>query len=762
MSSPTTSGNLNNTQTPLETSSSNQFGTFGGVFTPSILTILGVIMFMRAGFVVGESGILGAIIILIIAKSITVLTALSVSAISTNMQVRGGGAYFMISRVLGAEFGGAIGLALFFAQALSVPFYILGFTEALVNSYEPLKPYFFTIAMISATALFFIAYVGAGWAIKAQYFIMGILVISIIVIFAGLIPKFSMETFQANWGAFYTPIDATNPEKGKYSFWVVFAIYFPAVTGILAGVNMSGDLKNPARSIPRGTLMSLGVAFVVYFSLAIVTGGAFERQILVDNPYQALKDNALFGMGFLVAAGVIAATLSSALGSYLGAPRILQAVARDAILGVVKPFAKGSVKGDEPRRALILTGIMTVIILIWAGNDSGGGPLNVLASIITMFFLYTYGMTNLAAFIEAFGSNPSFRPKFRFFHWITALLGTIGCVGVALLIDWVAAIVAALILGGLLWFITTRELETSFGDARRGYVYNSLRMNLLRLSNMEDDPKNWRPTILAFTGNPSSRLALVSYAVWLESGRGIVLLANVITGETDHVASRRRMAESQLKDFCSSNNIQAFPVIAVDPDIKRSISILLQTTSIGPIRPNIAMFGWTNTHDQFHHLAQSLRTANTVGMGLVLIRDKGVPTFKTRKRIDIWWRGNKNGELMILLAHLLTRNWEWAGSQLRVRRVVYDEAGVEPATQALQALIDEARVDALAEAVLSDGRPFTQIIKENSWNAHCVFLGFEVPEEGDENRWHGFYEEVMEFLPTTILVSALGTENMRA
>lgn len=740
----------------------NKFGTFGGVFTPSLLTILGVIMFMRAGFVVGQSGILGAILILIVAKLITVFTSLSVSAISTNMQVRGGGAYFMISRVLGPEFGGAIGVALTFAQALSVPFYLLGFTEALVNTFTDLKPYFQYIAIGSGALLFLVAYVGAGWAIKAQYFIMAVLVASILVIFGGALVQFSPETFATNWLSDYTAVDAADPSKGNFNFWIIFAIYFPAVTGILAGVNMSGDLKNPGESIPKGTLYALGVSFVVYLVLTILAGGAFDRADLIDKPYQTLKDNALGGFGFLVAAGVVAATLSSALGSYLGAPRILQAVARDDILTFLKPFARGEGDGDEPRRALYLTGALTLAVLLWAGNESEGGALNIVASIITMFFLYTYGMTNLAAFIEAFGRNPSFRPRFRFFHWSTALLGFFGCLGVAILIDAIAAVAAAAILAGLLWYINTRSLETTFGDARRGFVFSSLRKNLLRLTAMEEDTKNWRPTILVFSGNPNSRETLVTYAVWLESGRGIVILANVLTGNIENAPQHRRRALGQLNEFCESKNILAFPVVAIEKDLRQTISLCLQTVSIGPIRPNIVMFGWSTDAQRFADLATYLRIARSLSMSLILIRDRGTSPAPTRKTIDVWWRGQKNGELMVLLAHLLGHNWEWVRSTVRVLRVVDDEAGREPARDALQNLLNAARVQAETVAVVSNGRSFTDLLYETSKNSHCVFLGFEIPEPDKIEQWHASYEKLLRGLPTTLLVSSTGVEDMFA
>ncbi|MCA8920643.1 MAG: amino acid permease [Planctomycetes bacterium] len=744
-------------------SQGNQLGTFGGVFTPSVLTILGVIMFLRAGFVVGEAGILGAVAILVIAKAITIMTSLSVSAISTNTEIRGGGAYFMISRVLGAEFGGAIGLALFVAQALSVPFYILGFTEAVVRSYPILEPKFQTIALTSAGLLFLVAYVGANWAIRTQYVIMVVLFGAVVVTLGGLALHFDGQTFAANWAPAYTAVDPQRAAGGTFSFWLIFAIFFPAVTGILAGVNMSGDLKEPARSIPLGTFLAIGVSAAVYLLILVLCGGAFARDDLIHTPYLVLQNHALFGMGGMVSAGVFAASLSSALGSYLGAPRILQAVARDEILRPLRPFSQGAPETDEPRRALEFTGVITIAVLLWAGNDSGGGPLNAVAGLITMFFLYTYGMTNLAAFIEAFGQNPSFRPRFRYFHWVFALLGGAGCVGVALLIDPFAAVISLLIILGLLWYLKTRELEASFGDARRGFVYTQVRKNLLRLRDMPEDHKNWRPTILVLSGNPASRETLVSYAVWLEAGRGIVLMANVLKGTLEQGGKRRAQAEKQLADFCAANGIEAFPVVAVGPDVHSNLSLLLQTTSLGSIRPNLAMFGWVKTEDAFFNMADLLRVAANSNMSQVILCDRGVPPAPelgrrrgagAKRRIDVWWRGHANGELMLLLAHLITRNWEWMGSEIRVLRVVDNDQGREPAAAALQGLIDSARVDATAVALVRDSRTFTELLQTSSADASCVILGFELPAPGAEASFHTGFSAMLEGLPTVLLINS--------
>ncbi|RME04742.1 MAG: amino acid permease [Planctomycetota bacterium] len=741
-----------------ERHSGHNFGTFAGVFTPSILTILGVIMFMRAGFVVGEAGIGGALFILLIAKSITTLTALSIGAISSNLHVRGGGAYFLISRVLGPEFGGTIGLALFFAQALSVPFYILGFAEALTTSFPFLRPYFQLVALVAAGVLFFLAYLGANWAIRAQYLILTVLFLSIFFFLAGAAGGFRWSLFHSNFWSSYTVREG----GGMYTFWSVFAIYFPAVTGILAGVNMSGDLRDPSRSIPLGTLLAVGVGMGIYGLQILLMGGAFSRWDLVERPFEILELNALFGWGWLVLLGMFAASLSSALGSYLGAPRILQAVARDRVLRFLSPFAQGSGRGDEPRLALILTGILTLGTLLWAGNHPRGGSFNLVAAVITMFFLYTYGMINLAAFIEAFAGNPSFRPRFRYFHWGTALLGALGCVVVTFLIDPEAAFVAIVLLGGVLFYLTKCSLGSDYEDARRGFIYTSVRRNLLRLQGMEADSRNWRPFILVFSGNPSSREVLVSYAVWMEARRGMVFLANVLVGEIERFQSHRLTAIRQLEGFCHEKGIQAFPLVMVSPSLESGILHLLQTAGLGPLQPNVVMFGWPAEGSDIEEFCKHLRLTAILKKSILLFRGSGevVVLRGGQKRVDIWWRGRKNGALMVMLAHLIGRNWEWMNLRVRVLRVVESEAGLAPAEEALRALIEEARIEAEVEVIVSD-RPFSEVLRQHSGGASCVFLGLEIPASGEEKVWRDRWEGMLEgFGVDTILVCSSSEEDV--
>ncbi|HOP47494.1 MAG TPA: amino acid permease [Desulfobacteraceae bacterium] len=729
----------------------NRLGAFGGVFTPSILTILGVIMFMRAGYVIGEAGIFQALLILLLAKTITALTSLSIAAVSTNTPVAGGGAYFLISRALGPEFGGAIGLSLFSAQAISVPFYILGFSEAVVRTVPELAGHFQTIAVVTTLILFGISYVGAKWAIKTQYVIMTVLGLSILAFMGGAATNFRSEVFLQNWTSGYT--------GSSVSFWVVFAIYFPAATGIMAGVNMSGDLKEPKRAIPLGTFAAVVAGFLVYLVQILLCGGAQTRSQLIETSFETLCSQALFGAGFLVVAGVFAATLSSALGSFLGAPRVLQAVARDRVIPPLSPFARGSRRGDEPRRALFLTLGITMIVIIWAGQDSKGGAFNVLAAVVTMFFLYTYGMVNLAAFVESFAGNPSFRPRFRYYHWLPAICGAAACVFTAFLINTVAALAAAVFVFILYSLLRRNVLEVRFGDARWGFIYSRLRYNLLKLAKTSASPKNWRPTILVLTGNPETRLTMAKYALQFGEERGLVILGRVLVGDLVEISHLREAAFNQLERFLRDNDFEALSAVVVAKSLEEGFTALLQGHPVGPLRPNLVLLGWSYEKERVESFVHYLNSIRLLGMSLILLWDKGMPEENANRRIDVWWRGRENGSLMLLMAHLLTLNWEWSGAKIRLLRLIQDEAGRNPAAEALRVLIDAARVNAEAEVLVSDV-PFAEVLHRHSKDASLVMLGFNVPEEADAETFCNTFGNLLSELPTTLLVCSSGEADL--
>ncbi|MBN1578779.1 MAG: hypothetical protein JW913_19615 [Chitinispirillaceae bacterium] len=732
------------------TSESVKFSTFAGVFTPSILTIIGVIIFMRGGFVIGHAGIVQALIILGIGTIITTLTGFSISAIATNTDVKGGGAYYLISRTLGPEFGGTIGLSLFLAQALSVPFYVLGFAEAAIRTLPFLQPYFPIITFITLAILFFVTFKGAGWVIKTQYFIMAILGLSVLAFLGGGALRFDHALFFENM----KPMP-----QSPFSFWQLFAIYFPAVTGIMAGVNMSGDLKNPSRSIPIGTFTAIGAGLLVYAGQILLCGGSIARESLIDRPYQSLMDVVPLHLGILVTFGVFAATLSSALGSLLGAPRILQSLGTDRLLKPANVFAALS-RGGEPRRALYLTVVVTVAVLYFARNGGEGGALNLVASVVTMLFLWAYGITNLAAFVESFSRNPSFRPRFRLFHWSLALVGALASFTASFLIDAVAALGAVAFVTILFLYVRKTVAASSFGDARRGFFYSRTRNNLLNLAQMPVHPKNWRPTIIVFSGNPNNRLTLVQYADWLGSGRGIITLAGILVGKFEEMIDQRQGYLETLSSFIRSNPIRAFPEVLVTPDFEQGMNQFLQVTSIGPIKPNLALFGWSHDERRIGRVIRSLTTAKRLNMSSILLYDRGLPAIKARKRsIDVWWRGKSNGSLMVILAYLLSCNRAWSGATIRILRIIPETSEHTATYRELHRLIEASRMNIAMKIIISK-EPFPAVLHTQSRNATAIFLGFTIPPPERSLDFHRSCTALLAGLPTTLLVHSTGEADL--
>jgi amino acid transporter len=726
-------------------STARRFGTFGGVFTPVTLTVLGVIMFLRFGQVTGNAGIIHAILIVFLAKAITTLTALSLSAIATNTRVRGGGAYYLISRSLGVEFGSTIGLVFFAAQAIAVALYVIGFAEAFVDAFPAAAPYFRIIATTVNVVIFIAVFVGAAWAIRVQYFILGAVVLSLVSFWIGAIGDFSVRTFMSGLRPAYS--------DGE-SFATMFALFFPAVTGIMAGANMSGDLEDPGRSIPRGTLSAIAFTAVVYLSITLIMAGTRSQVVLIGNPL-AMKDISI--VPWLITLGVFAATLSSGLASMMGAPRILQAVARDNIFHRLRFFAKGSAKTNEPRPAIVITFLISQATILL-------GDLNMIAPIITMFFLVTYGMINLATFSESITRNPSYRPRFHFSHWITELVGALGCFAVMFLISPMWAVVALMGIGVLYRLIARKQIQARWGDVRHGAAFERARTNLLRLEDERYHPKNWRPVILALSGGAWSRQYLAVYGHWLAGGHGVLTIAQIIVGDVADLLEERHSQEVTLVQFIEKEDLSAFPTVVVAPGVHDGIRTLVQASGIGAIRPNTVLIGWTRGGPLIETFGETLRTIAGLRRSIVVVKtDPGKridPWIAPDGTIDVWWRGHKNGTLMLLLAHLLSMSGDWRGRPIRLLRVIPNEDGRAEAQEHLEQLIEVSRIRASAVVIVSPN--VYEAIRSASTNAAVAMFGFRTPEPGMEYEFVEGTNRLTDGIETSLLVCSAGGMDLEA
>lgn len=720
-----------------------KFGTFGGVFTPCTLTILGVIMFLRFGYVVGQAGVLTAVAIVLAAKAITTLTSLSLAAIATNTRVKGGGAYYLISRSLGVEFGGAIGILFFIAQAVSVAMYVIGFTEAVVATFDSLEGRFVEVATVVNIAVFMCVYIGAGWTLRLQYAILVVLAASLASFYLGAFREFDALQLQKNLQA-----EFTNGE----SAYSIFALFFPAVTGIMAGANMSGDLENPSRSIPRGTLLAILVTGLVYLSLTVLLGGCRTSAILSTNQL-VIRDISVWPL--FITAGVFAATLSSALGSMMGAPRILQAFARDDVFLSLRFFGAGTDAGNEPRRATVLTFALAQCGILL-------GDLNTIAPIITMFFMITYGLLNLATFFEAVTANPSYRPSFRYCHWSMSLAGALACLGVMFLINWAWAVASIALIGILHWYIRFREIEGRWGDINSGVAFERARRSLLRLEQEAYHPKNWRPLVLALSRSGWTRPHLAIYGHWLTAGHGILTLAQVVHGDTKDHAERQAAYEKTLRQFIRKQELQAFPAVVVADNLSDGLDALIQSHGIGGIRPNTILLGWPQNEDSAKNFASSLRLLSRFGRSIVCARFIDDVSDETEFNawsipdgtIDVWWRGKANGQLMLLLAHLLRQNPQWRGHRIRLLRVVPSKEALKDVETHLRDLAASSRIEADVLAISSAEVATT--IQSASAAAAVVIVGFAPPDDGDELSFFQSIEHITGKLQRVLIVNSSG------
>ncbi len=696
-----------------------KFGTFGGVFTPSVLTILGVIMFLRYANVVGYAGLWASIAILLAAKAITTITALSLSSIATNMRVKGGGAYYLISRSLGVESGGVIAIFFYIAQSVAVTMYVIGFTEAIFSAFPDISLSFQTVAMITNIVVFICVYIGAGWTIKIQYGILVIIALSIISFLIGAWDHSSTSILRENLTPAWTD---------QYSFFTVFALFFPAVTGIMAGVNMSGDLREPAYSIPAGTFAAIFSTAVIYLIIAIFLAASAPREALLSGTF-VMKEVAWSGS--LIYAGVMCATLSSALGSMMGAPRILQAFARDNVFKKLKLFGHGSGPSNEPRRATILTFIISQLGLM-------AGDLNTVAPIITMFFLITYAAINLSCFYEAVSRNPSFRPTFRLNHWSLSLIGTIACISVMFLINALWALIAMILAWGVYILIARAEIIVQWGDLASGLAFQQARKALLRLEKERYHPKNWRPSIMALSGGAWNRLHLVRYACLLSSDRGVVSLVQIIAGSLDNRLVRRVEAEKLMRKFILEERLSAFPVVIVDENLEEALKSLLQCHGIGGLKPNTLLIGWSGSPEKTCAFFSILNTAKKMNKSILVVKccqeqEKwAVPT----GNINIWWNGSKNGQMMLLMAFLLHGNREWRDCSLRILYPAAPKADVKNITKEMTNMLSEARID--AELIILPTDTPLCAVRDNMAESAVLFVGFEPDFETDENNLECF------------------------
>uniref|UniRef100_A0A3P9IXB9 Solute carrier family 12 member 7b n=1 Tax=Oryzias latipes TaxID=8090 RepID=A0A3P9IXB9_ORYLA len=797
---------------------SPQMGTFMGVYLPCLQNILGVILFLRLTWIVGTAGILESLVIVGLCCSCTMLTAISMSAIATNGVVPAGGSYYMISRSLGPEFGGAVGLCFFLGTTFAGSMYILGTIEILLTYIVPAAAIFKAekkedeagallnnmrvYGTCCLTLMAVVVFVGVKYVNKLALVFLACVILSIIAIYAGVIktifepPDFpvcmlgnrtlknndfdkclktdiidNLTVTTALWKLFcdspelnatcneyfsnnnvtlmqgipgltsgvisenmwseYGPqgmlvenrrvpsFGGSDPSQDIYMPYVVnditsfftllVGIYFPSVTGIMAGSNRSGDLRDAQRSIPIGTILAITTTSIIYVSCVILFGACIEGVLLRDKFGDSVKGNLVIGTlswpsPWVIVIGSFFSCCGAGLQSLTGAPRLLQAIARDGIVPFLQVFGHGKANG-EPTWALLLTAAICEIGILIASLDS-------VAPILSMFFLMCYLFVNLACAVQTLLRTPNWRPRFKYYHWTLSFLGMSLCLALMFISSWYYAIIAMVIAGCIYKYIEYRGAEKEWGDGIRGLSLNAARYALIRLEEAPPHTKNWRPQMLVLLNLDSDQAVkhprLLSLTTQLKAGKGLTIVGYVLEGTYLTKETEAKKAEQNIKSSMSAERTKGFCHVVVSSNLRDGVSHLIQSAGLGGMKHNTVLMAWPGTWKQsndpqsWRNFIETIR--ETTAAHLALLVAKNVDSFPTNQErlgegtIDVWWVVHDGGMLM-LLPFLLRQHKVWRKCKMRIFTVAQMDDNSIQMKKDLQMFLYHLRLNAEVEVV---------------------------------------------------------------
>ncbi len=680
-----------------------RFGTFEGVFTPSILTIIGVILFLRLGWVVGNVGFLGALLIITLAHIATVTTSLAMASMTTNVKIGDGGFYSLISRSLGLEVGGAIGITLYISQALSVALYIVGFTEVWLSIFPGHESRLVSSVVLGVILL--LSFISAKVVMKFQYIIMILITAALFSFFLGGGENYQLVLWR---------------EGSTASFWVIFAVFFPAVTGISAGASMSGELKNPRRNIPLGILMAVGIGFVIYVFTAFWLN-------IHASPSELIKNNLIMkGLAkweWMIIAGIMGATISSALGSILGAPRVLMALGQDRVVPLSGLWERRSVNG-EPRFALIFTAIIVEVSILL-------GDLNSIAPLLTMFFLITYGMINLAVFIEKAVGITAFRPSIKV-PKLVSLLGGLWCFIIMFLINFGFAVIAFIIIAVFYFVQVKRGLDAPWGDIRSA-MFNAISEWAAKASaRMPQTARSWKPNLMIPVEDPAEWNCLMGFIKDIVFPKGTMRVFSVVTmdegikqktvsiadlffrkkkdGIRNSGKEIKLKLERELNDLIEpvkKEGIFTASMVIEAPGFFDGLHIVTQVMKGMFFPPNLMFLTMSNNREKDERLENLIAMSIEEKLGLIVMGFNAKAAFGNKKQINLWIRDKSpNQHLATLLSLELHNSWE----RLRLIRVTSRQEHYDAEMEDLERIKEEARLPSGLELKVIVGN-FFDIIK---------------------------------------------------
>lgn len=694
------------------------FGT-GPVFLASISTILGAIMFLRFGYAVGNVGLLGAFAIILLGHAVTVPTALAIAEIATNRRVEGGGEYFIISRSFGSTIGGAIGISLFMSQAISVAFYMIAFAEA----FRPLAgvwtqavglPFDPRIVSLPATVglVALVLTRGAALGVKALWGVAAVLAVSLAAFFFGSAPP----EIRPGVVSLVSGVDGGDP------FMLVFAIVFPAFTGMTAGVGLSGDLKNPRRSIPLGIMSATFAGMFVYFLVVVKLATSADSAYLAQDQ---LIMSRIAVWGPIIPIGLAAATLSSAIGSILVAPRTLQALASDSVIparGVNTLLSAGVGSANEPRNATLVTSSIALVFVLL-------GNVNLVARIVSMFFMVTYGALCAISFLEHFAARPSYRPAFRS-KWYLSLAGAVMCLVLMLQMDLVYAVLSILVMAAL--YLVIRRSRGGVDDLAaifHGVMTQATRYLQIRLQKIP--PDDWRPSVIMLTPRTFDRSSPVQVLEWLCHRYGFGTYLHYIPGRLEPGSFKEsRDVQERLIRSMAERKGAIYVDTMISPSMESALAQSLQMPGVSGMDNNTILFEF-GRHDPPEVLAEvagGLTLAGVPRMNRLVLRH-GDNFFGARKTIHVWltWHDARNANLMILLAYILLGHADWHGAEISIY-AAYPRTEVKERAKELHEMITEGRLLISDKNVVviptDDDIDFQRLVAARSGTADLVLMGF--------------------------------------
>ncbi|MBN3272448.1 S12A4 protein, partial [Polyodon spathula] len=801
-------------------------GTLMGVYLPCLQNILGVILFLRMTWIVGTAGIMQSLLIVLICCCCTMLTAISMSAIATNGVVPAGGAYFMISRSLGPEFGGAVGLCFYLGTTFAAAMYILGAIEILLKYIVPQAAIFhssnvkdmdsimlnnmrvYGTLFLSFMAL--VVFVGVKYVNKFASLFLACVIISILSIYAGAVksvfnpPEFPIcmlgnrtlsrdlfdvcaKTVVENnvtvasklWENFCSTANmtvetcdeyfarnnvteiqgipglasgiirgnlwASYMEKGEIlekpglpsadvhgslsnlylyvssdiatSFTVLVGIFFPSVTGIMAGSNRSGDLKDAQKSIPVGTILAIITTSLVYFSSVVLFGACLEGVVLRDKFGDAVKKTLVVGTlswpsPWVIVIGSFFSTCGAGLQSLTGAPRLLQAIAKDNIIPFLRVFGHGKANG-EPTWALLLTGLIAELGILIASLD-------MVAPILSMFFLMCYLFVNLACAVQTLLRTPNWRPRFKYYHWALSFLGMSLCLALMFISSWYYALVAMVIAGMIYKYIEYQGAEKEWGDGIRGLSLSAARYALLRLEAGPPHTKNWRqvtgqcrgPQLLVLLKLDEDLHVkyprLLTFASQLKAGKGLTIVGSVIQGNYLETFGEAQASEQAIKNMMEIEKVKGFCQVIVANKVRDGIAHLIQSCGLGGMKHNTVVMGWPYGWRQSEDPRAWKTFINTIrcttAAHLALMVPKNVSFYPsnherfTEGHVDVWWIVHDGGMLM-LLPFLLRQHKVWRKCKMRIFTVAQMNDNSIQMKKDLATFLYQLRIEAEVEVV---------------------------------------------------------------